>query len=94
MNAKGPCHQCRTDGQKRRQPHPTAPASEKCKAGQHVEKSGDEVEPQKEMIITFNENDLKPFDVDVIPQPEIVDKPMFEVKSDLDDESLTEKKNF
>ena len=54
----------------------------------------DEVEPQKEMIITFNENDLKPFDVDVIPQPEIVDKPMFEVKSDLDDESLTEKKNF
>ena len=49
MNAKGPCHQCRTDGQKRRQPHPPAPASEKCKAGQHVEKSGDEVEPQNKI---------------------------------------------
>ena len=54
----------------------------------------DEVQPQKEITITFNENDLKPFDVDVTVQPEILDKPMFEVKSDLGDESLSEKKNF
>lgn len=54
----------------------------------------DEVQPQKEITITFNENDLKPFDLDVTEQPEILDKPMFEVKSDLGDKSLSEKKNF
>lgn len=54
----------------------------------------DEVQPQKEITITFNENDLKPFDLDVTEQPEIPDKPMFEVKSDLGDKSLSEKKNF
>lgn len=54
----------------------------------------DEVQPQKEITITFNENDLKPFDLDVTEHPEILDKPMFEVKSDLGDKSLSEKKNF
>ena len=54
----------------------------------------DEVQPQKEITISFNENDLKPFDLDVTEQPEILDKPMFEVKSDLGDKSLSEKKNF
>lgn len=54
----------------------------------------DVVIPEPEVSVIIDENDLKPFDVDVTTQPEPNDKPMFEVRTDLGGESLSEKKNF
>lgn len=53
--------------------------------------------PEQVIEVTFNENDIKPFDVDVVPQQEPEEtptRPNFEVRTGLDEESLAEKKNL
>lgn len=57
-------------------------------------KEVEEVVTEQEISVVIDENDLKPFDVTVVTEPDPTPQPNFEVTTGLDDESLTEKKNF